>query len=244
LTRLPAAFFALILLAACTSAITPTPAPPTQTLAPTSRFSTHVGPVVRETLPPTWTQTPTPLPTFTATATPVTPTATATPAPSLADLCSSFTLEHAIANGQVFRWTDTLTMVIGTPLRAITDPESEALIPLTVRFLARNPLDGENLGVQLPGGQVAIMELPIYQLPEPGFYLWNAAVHGEGIGEQCAQGGWFAVLRTADDLAMLATATSAAATSVAGTAQAAATAAAQTATLDAAETSEATEMVE
>jgi hypothetical protein len=179
----------------------------------------------------------TPLPSASPTATPLTPTLTPTSAPALEDSCASFTLTHSIDNGHVFGWSDTLSMVLGTELSAVTDPATGQPVPLAVRFLATNPLDGENLGAQLPGGQVAILQLPIYELPEPGLYRWQVSVYGEGIGDQCVQEGWFVVVRTAGDLATLAAATESAATSVA------ATAAAQAAT-DALPAADATEMVE
>ncbi len=212
--RLILALVALLFAACSPVVVTPTPAPPTAalTLTPTLRFSTHTGPVVRATLPPTWTETPTPLPTSTPTATPITPTATATPAPLLADLCPSFTVTRRFTDGHIFGWSESLTLVFGTNLSAVTDPATGKVIPVTVRFLATNPLDGKNLGAQLAGGQVAILELPIYQLPEPGFYTWKAAVYGEGIDEMCVQRGWFVVVRTDGDLANLATATVQAAT--------------------------------
>lgn len=199
-------------LAACTSAPTPPPATATLTPSPTSRFSTHEGPIIRATLPPTWTITPSPLPTSTPTATPVTPTMTPTAVPALADLCPSFTLTHALTDGHVYGWSETLTLVLGTELTAVTDPATGETVPLAVRFLATNPLDGKNLGAQLPGGQVAILELPIYQLPEPGLYRWQASVYGEGIGDQCVRSGWFIVVRRSSDLATLAAATLSAAT--------------------------------
>lgn len=228
------------MLAACTSSVTPTPTSVPPTLTPTSRFSTHEGPVTRATLPPTWTNTPTPLPTSTLTPTPITPTPTLTPVPGVADICPSFTLDHEMSNGQVFNWSDTLRLVLGTTLSEITTADGQ-VVPLVVRFLARNPLDGENLGAQLPGGDVAILELPIYQLPEPGLYRWTVSVYGEGIGDQCEQGGWFIVVRTADDLAALETATVQAADAIATAAQSASDA---TATADATEAVSATQMVE
>ncbi len=183
----------LLLSAACTSGVTPTPTI-TPSVTSTARFSTHEGPIVRATLPPTWTPTPTPLPTETFTPTPVTPTLTASPVPSLADLCDSLQVVSGFDDGHVFQWTDTIEVFFGTQLTTVADPDTGALITLTVRFLATHSASGENLGAQLAGGQVFGMELPVDQLPLPGDYTWQIAVSGDGIDDQCVHTGSFSVL--------------------------------------------------
>ncbi len=183
----------LLLSAACTSGVTPTPTS-TPSVTPTSRFSTHVGPIVRATLPPTWTLTPTPLPTATFTPTPVTPTLTASPIPSLADLCDSLQVVSSFDDGHVFRWTDTIELFYGTPLTAVADPATGAPIALTVHFLATHSDSGKNLGVEVVGGQIFGMELPADQLPLPGDYTWQITVSGDGIDDQCLHSGTFSVL--------------------------------------------------
>jgi hypothetical protein len=166
----------------------------------TALYSTHVGALVRATLPATWTETPTPTATLTPTATPVTPTATPTTVPQLADLCSSLTVSAQFSSGSTFHWNNVIVMALGTPLTAVLDPVTHQSIPLTVRFLALNLLTQQNQGVQINGGLVALMELPVSHLPGPGLYMWKVAVYGDGIGEQCARQGFFLVVRTADDL--------------------------------------------
>ena len=181
----------LLLSAACTSGVvTPTITP---SVTPTARFNTHVGPIVRATLPPTWTPTPTPLPTETFTPTPVTPTLTASPIPSLADLCDSFQVVSSFDDGYSFRWSDTIEMIYGTSLTTVADPTTGAPIALTIRFLATHTASGENLGVQLGGGQIFAMQLPAAQLPSPGAYTWRIAVSGDGIDDQCVHTGTFSV---------------------------------------------------
>lgn len=183
---------AVFAFAACSATPTPTPSI-TPTPMPTSRFSTHVGPVVRETLPPTWTSTPTPTASRTSTPTPITPTATATPVPDLASLCDSFQFINSVADGHAFQWSDTIQMIYGTPLTTVRDPDTGALVPLTIRFLATHTATGENLGVQMDGGQVFGMELSVDQLPHPGAYTWRLAVSGDGIADQCVHTGSFFV---------------------------------------------------
>jgi len=170
------------------------------TATATARFSTHTGPVVRATLPLPWTETYTPLPSATFTATPVTPTVTLTPVPSLADLCASFEVTPSFADGHSFGWDDTIILFFGTTLQTVRDPDTQAVVPLTVRFLATHPLSGENLGAQLDGGQVFGMELPINSLPRPGYYTWKAWVEGDGIGERCVHQGFFFVYRAATEI--------------------------------------------
>ena len=91
-------------------------------------------------------------------------------------------------------------MTLGTPLSAVLNPATGKAIPLTVRFLANNLLNGQNQGVELNGGLVAVMELPINQLPGPGLYTWKVAIYGDGMDEQCLHQGFFFVTRSADDL--------------------------------------------
>jgi hypothetical protein len=197
--RVAAPFAALLICAACSGTPTPTPTTPASP-TPTLHLSTHAGPLVRATLPPTWTTTPTPLPTATLTPTPVTPTATLTPVPSLAELCDSFTVDYAFDDGHSFRWNETIAMLFGTPFSAVRDPATQRVVPLTVRWLATHRLSGENLGVEVGGGQRFGMELPISRLPRPGFYEWTVAVYGDGIGEQCRHTGIFFASRSAIDL--------------------------------------------
>jgi hypothetical protein len=193
-SRFAAPLVALLICAACSGTATPTP---TATLSPTPtlHLSTHAGPLVRATLPPTWTETPTSHPTRTFTPSPVIPTVTLTPVPNLAELCASFSVDYEFPDGHTFRWGDTITMLFGTTLSAVRDPVTQTVVPLTVRWLATHPLSSENLGIELAGGQLFGMELPVSRLPRPGYYQWKAAVYGEGIGEQCQQTGYFFVYR-------------------------------------------------
>jgi hypothetical protein len=200
---LVSALAALFLAAACAAppripetdtTETPSPAP---TL--TSRFSTHVGTLSRATLPPTWTPTATPSPTQTPTLseartpTPVTPTLsesqTPAPAPDAAELCDSFVVNAPIPYGYPFAWDATIRLILGTPLTAVR--EGGRLDSLVVRFLAMNPLSGKNQGVQIPAGQVIMLEFPVNQLPAPGVYVWTVSIHGDTIGDRCVHRGLF-----------------------------------------------------
>lgn len=190
--RFSAALLVVSLLgAACSPPVTPTPTTVT-TPTPTSRLSTHEGTLVRATLPPTWTQTPTLTPTATLTPTPVTPTATLTPVPSLDELCDSFTINYPFADGHTFQWNDTIAMLFGTTLTAVVDPGAGMPVPITVRWLATHRQSGENLGVELGGGEIFALELPVSRLPRPGTYDWTVGVYGAG-GAQCVHEGAFVV---------------------------------------------------
>lgn len=195
--KTPSRFIAALLVvsligAACSPPVTPTPTTAT-TLTPTSRLSTHEGTLVRATLPPTWTETPTPLPTATFTPTPVTPTATLTAVPSLDELCDTFSVSPGFADGRTFQWSDTITMLFGTTLTAVGDPGAGIPVPLTVRWLATERESGENLGLELAGGEIFAMELPISRLPRPGTYDWTVGVYGTGFDAQCIHEGTFTV---------------------------------------------------
>ncbi len=174
----------ILFLAACRPAPVPSALPPpaTETLAPTetSRFQPYTGPLVRATLPPTWTPTfpPSPAP---PTLTP-TPTRTPTPAPTLtvAQVCDGFSVTDNLTDGQHLTTADNLTMIFGT-----TAPEG------VIRFLARLRGSEKNLGVQAPGGQMLEMQLALARLPGPGTYDWTLLVHVDTYGDLCRRGGWF-----------------------------------------------------
>jgi hypothetical protein len=81
----------------------------------------------------------------------------------------------------------------------VRDPATQNIVPLTVRWLATHRLSGENLGVELAGGELFGMELPVNRLPRPGYYQWSVAVYGNAIGEQCKREGYFFVYRSASE---------------------------------------------
>ncbi|MFN8449861.1 MAG: hypothetical protein U0521_15070 [Anaerolineae bacterium] len=93
----------------------------------------------------------------------------------------------------VFEWGDTLTMLFGTTLTAVAEPVTRLPVALTVRWLATERTSGENLGVELDGGQMFAMELPISRLPRSGTYDWTVAIYGAGIDAQCTHEGSFVV---------------------------------------------------
>ncbi len=82
-------------------------------------------------------------------------------------------------------------MLLGTPLTAVRDATTGVVDTLSVRFLATNLFTGRNQGIELSGGQVAIVELPLSKLPGPGVYTWKIAVYGDTMGERCLRHGLF-----------------------------------------------------
>lgn len=117
-------------------------------------------PVIAATLPPTWT----PAPSATAA-----PTLTRTPAPtatlSAAELCAGFTLLYELPAGARFAADGVIPIAVAL----------EAAGPV-VRFSAVQRGTGANQGVQFPGGQTALFELPVSALPGPGWYDWTLGV--------------------------------------------------------------------
>lgn len=186
---------ALILLgAACRPAITLTPTPtPSATTPALPPFPTYIGPLIRATLPPSWTPTFTPTASDTWTPTPITPTATLTPVPQLTDLCASLVVQPEFVQGHTFQWNDTITLIYGSPLTSVSASDQGTPVPIRVRFLALHVQSGENLGVQLDGGQTFAMQLPVNRLPHPGYYRWTVTIYGDGIGDRCPHTGSFFV---------------------------------------------------
>jgi hypothetical protein len=66
-----------------------------------------------------------------------------------------------------------------------------------IRFIAVQRETGANQGVQLPGGQTALFELPVSALPGPGWYDWTLGVALAGDETDaallCARTGTFEV---------------------------------------------------
>ncbi len=167
-----AAFF----LWACSGAQTPTPVPPSPTSFPTR---------IPVTFPPTWT------PTFTATAPP--PSATNTPPPTLSPMptlgpehieriCETFRFDYAFDRGETFEQDDKIAFAVETQRWEVV-----------IRFLAVHRLTGENQGLQMPGGQHVLVEMPVSLLPRPGLYDWTISIHHERLGDFCTQEGYFFV---------------------------------------------------
>jgi hypothetical protein len=157
---------ALVGLAACSG----TPAPPTAT--PT--------PIIRATLPPTWTPTPTPgiTPTDRPTITP-----TAAPTLTRADVCDRFSVTRTFEDGTRFVHNAEIPLFFGV--------ES---FEVTVRFVATQRYTGENLGIEVPGGEMFGMSLAAARLPGHGLYDWRLSVVSPVDGELCARTGYFFVL--------------------------------------------------
>jgi hypothetical protein len=167
------------LIAACTPQPSPTSEAPTE-----SRFLTSAGPLVPQTLPPTWTPTftPTPLPPT------LTPTITLTPSPiptaSAEDICDGFKLLYDFDTGRPFHWNGAIGFYMSS-----NAPD------VVIRFDAVHRSTGENKAVEFPGGQSILAELPIKLLPHPGLYDWTLNVHSETYGDLCERKGTFVVLR-------------------------------------------------
>jgi hypothetical protein len=70
---------------------------------------------------------------------------------------------------------------------------------VVVRFLAVHRRTGENRGIQIPGGQFVLAEMPVTLLPLPGLYDWTVSVHHDELGDFCQQGGYFFVSESTPD---------------------------------------------
>lgn len=174
-----AACLAASLLWACTGTPSPSPLPPSAT--PTR---------IPVTFPPTWTLTftptlPQPSPTNTASPTPP-PTSTLGPE-HIEAICENFRFTYQFDQGELFEPDDSIAFIVETQRWEVV-----------VRFLAVHRLTGENRGLQIPGGQYVIAEMPVSLLPRPGLYDWTISVHHDELGDFCTQSGYFFV-RAAQD---------------------------------------------
>jgi hypothetical protein len=155
-----------IAMAACRPAAPP-PAPP-------------ATPIVRSTLPPTWTPSPTwtVTPTATATATP-----SVTPTESAEDLCAGFSLLYDFTQRQVYSQASYVPIIV-----QLNSPNA------VLHFRASRSDTGDGRGFELPGGRTIAMEFHLDALPGPGDYDWTMAVHSEQYGDLCAISGSFTVV--------------------------------------------------
>jgi hypothetical protein len=210
------ALVVLFLCAAC--AAEPTPTPTSSPVPLTLPYNPSVAPDVRATLPPTWTPTLT-LPlslVWTPTIAP-SPTSTRT----VDDLCATLEVDFPFEDDTVFAPDDTLLIFFGTTeqwwqsqIQAATPTaeESSSAVtiqatrppavltePVTVRFLAVHRETGENLGAQVAGGELMVLQLPISQLPLSGTYDWTVTIYVGSLGEQCARTGTFVVAEGTDE---------------------------------------------
>jgi hypothetical protein len=137
------------------------------------------------TFPPTWT------PTFTPSPPP--PSPTSTPAPTLSPtptlgaehierICETFRFEYGFDSGETFEQDEMIAFAVETQHWQVV-----------VRFLAVHRLTGENQGLQMPGGQHVLAEMPVSLLPRPGLYDWTISVHHDALGDFCTQSGYFFV---------------------------------------------------
>ena len=159
------ALLLVILLAACSSG-----PPPTPTITAT--------PLVRSTLPPTWTPTASPSP-APPSATP-TATHTLTPQPTLSpdEICAGFEVLYEIPPGARYDWDKIIPLLF-----TLESPD------VTARFLAVHRATGENQGLEIPGGQSFVFEFPVNWLPRPGVYDWTLGVHSPAYGDICTRSG-------------------------------------------------------
>jgi hypothetical protein len=97
-------------------------------------------------------------------------------------LCETFQFNYAFDRGETFEHGEKIAFSV-----EVQRPD------VVVRFLAVHRLTGENQGIQIPGGQVVLAEMPVSLLPLPGLYDWTVSVHHAELGDFCVQGGYFVV---------------------------------------------------
>lgn len=131
------------------------------------------------TLPPTWTPTDTPSPAPPTRTPTVTDTPTPEPTRSTVAVCAAFLVDYGFEDGAYFPWSGQINIIFGSD-----DPR------YPVRFLATHRLSGENLGVEVPGGQPFGMQFPVERLPRHGLYDWSLTVVTPQGDEICRRGGF------------------------------------------------------
>ncbi len=143
----------------------------------------------RPTLPATWT------PTFTPTATPITPTATVTltptPLPTLTDreICEQLWIVSLLTTPTADGRTRVLDDQAVIGLRASIPTAEDVLRLQIVRVLT-----GEGSGLDLPGGQIVVLDWPVRFLNGLGLYRWTLQIVRADESVICTQTGSFTVI--------------------------------------------------
>ncbi|MBC6935041.1 MAG: hypothetical protein DWB42_04310 [Chloroflexi bacterium] len=135
--------------------------------------------VVRPTLPPAWTLTPTP----------TRPPPTATPNPTLTPtldsqaICDGLWVQTNLEDGRLLAWDAFVTLFASLPS---TDA--------ALRLLVVHGVTGEKRGIDLPGGEMTGIQIPVkVLLPGPGRYDWTLTLSTASEQDFCPRGGWFVV---------------------------------------------------
>lgn len=178
---------------ACMPAFIPPAATPAPTLAPTntSRFNTVSAPVVRATLPPTWTPTPlrTDLPAPTRLHSQ--PTSTPLPPPTLDDVCLNLLASPGFVEGEVFTREDTIPLSYGTAYRSVLNPRTNEVETFYVQVAFRHKASDDELVFTAPPGDLYGVLVDGTELGFAGVYEWTVSIIGSPLGEQCIKSGTF-----------------------------------------------------
>lgn len=68
-----------------------------------------------------------------------------------------------------------------------------------VIFFAQRRDSSDNRGLQMPGGQLNLVEFPVSLLPRPGLYDWRLYIDSAVYGQICEQTGYFFYVRSAEE---------------------------------------------
>jgi hypothetical protein len=143
----------------------------------------------RPTLPATWT------PTFTPTATPITPTATitptSTPLPTLTarEVCQQLWIVSLLttptADGRIRILNDQAVIALRAALPTVED---------VLRLQIVRVQTGQGDGLDMPGGQIVVLDWPVRFLKGLGLYRWTLQVIRPNGSAICEQTGTFIVI--------------------------------------------------
>jgi hypothetical protein len=100
----------------------------------------------------------------------------------VARICETFRFDYSFDRGETFEPDDKIAFAVETQRWEVV-----------IRFLAVHRVTGENQGLQMPGGQHVLVEMPASLLPRPGLYDWTMSIHHERLGDFCTQEGYFFV---------------------------------------------------
>lgn len=109
------------------------------------------------------------------------------------EVCDSIEILNDFADGAAFSRDESIGFVFGTLLTHVLPPGSDAPVPFMVRFIVQHKQLGDNIGADVPPGEIVGLQLDASELLMNGTYQWAVSIVGEPFGEDCVNTGTFFV---------------------------------------------------
>lgn len=109
------------------------------------------------------------------------------------EVCDSISILHDFADGEKFTRDESIGFVFGTLLTHVLPLGADTPVPFIVRFVVQHDELGDNLGADVPPGEIVGLQLQASELLVNGTYHWTISIVGDSFGEDCVTTGTFFV---------------------------------------------------